>query len=364
MKKIFIDAYTRLNLGDDLFVKVLCERYPSSQFTIASHKEYATPFHAIKNLEVASIPRYIDGIMSKLNVDYRVSSSIKNKQAKKNDATVIIGGSIFIEPNNWQEHIKKNQNLVNQSNSTYILGSNFGPYQRKNFYEAYGELFSIVDDVCFRDESSYSKFKHLPTVRTAPDVVFSMDTEANATKSANLNDKSIVISVIDLSWREDLTEYQDEYEQSIIDISKSLIQKGYKVVLMSFCQYEGDEEAILRILHQAKDENLTSYFYNGDIEESMYILNKSSGIIATRFHSMIIGWIFNKPVFPFVYSNKTLNVLNDIEFEGYYLEIENIASINVKQVIAQTIASQPIDVSAKIKQSHENFLKLDQFIKE
>ena len=239
------------------------------------------------------------------------------------------------------------------------MGSNFGPYQTLPFYKAYERLFSTVQDVCFRDESSYAEFKHLPNVRTAPDVVFSMDTKG-------LNDtrieKSVIISVIDLSWRDELVNFQDDYENSILKISEKLIERGYKVVLMSFCQYEGDENAINRILSQTSDQNITKYFYDGDIEESIDIINHSSGVIATRFHSMILGWIFKKPVFPFIYSNKTLNVLNDIEYDGYSLEIEDIASINIDKVISQTIENQPTDVSYEIERSHENFSKFDQFM--
>src|SRR5699024_1967832 len=195
MTSIYIDAYTRLNLGDDLFVKVLCERYPNDQFTIATRKQYSKPFEAIENLKVAPIPRYVDGLLAKLNMDYRVSTGIKNKEIKKNEATVIIGGSIFIEPSDWKSHVKKNQELAENSQHLFILGSNFGPYQSDAFYQAYENLFSNVEDVCFRDASSYTQFKHLPNVRTAPDVVFSMDTHKLKRPS---NEKYVVISVIDL----------------------------------------------------------------------------------------------------------------------------------------------------------------------
>src|SRR5699024_6862778 len=107
---------------------------------------------------------------------------------------------------------------------------------------------------------------------------------------------------------------------------------------------------------------ITEYFYDGHIEQSLEIINGSSGMIATRFHSMILGWIFNKPVFPFVYSNKTLNVLNDLDYEGYYLAIENMESIDVENVVSQAVNSQPTDIRSEIDQAHENFLKFDQFM--
>lgn len=359
MKNIFVEAYIKENLGDDLFIKVLCERYPDSQFTLASRKAHAKPFQAIQNLDVKYVPRYVDAVMSKLKIDYRVDSHIKNKLAKTSDATVIIGGSIFIEPNNWKNHVKKNENLLNNSKDFFILGSNFGPYQTEEFKESYKKIFSKSNDVCVRDQNSYQLFCELPTVRTAPDVVFSIDTK-NISRFSN--DKYVVISVIDLSGRSELKAYQEAYEESIRQLSEKMIIEGYKVVLMSFCKYEGDEKAIERIIHQTDNEKLTHYYYRGDLDESLEVINGAAGIVATRFHSMILGWIFKKPVFPLAYSHKMTNVLNDINYTGYYLEIENIHEFDINKALNQAINSKPTDVTEEIKKSHKNFLKLDQFM--
>lgn len=359
MKTIFIEAYTKENLGDDLFVKVLCDRYPDDKFILATLKTYSIPFESINNLDVKYIPRYIDGIMSKLKSSFRISSYIKNKLSKKSDGTVVIGGSIFIEPNNWQKHVEKNNALQNNSNNFFILGSNFGPYYTEYFKDSYREIFSKANDVCFRDQSSYKKFNELATVRTAPDVVFSMNTENIGQFS---NEKYIVISVIDLSWRPDLKAYREAYENSIIQLSESIIKEGYKVILMSFCKFEGDEEAIERIIHKVDYEELTHYYYRGDMNESLEVINGAAGIVATRFHSMILGWIFNKPVLPIIYSHKMTNVLNDINYDGHFLEIKNIEKFDLKKALYQTIRSQQLDVSEEIRKSHENFLKLDEFM--
>lgn len=40
MKKILIKAYTQLNLGDDLFIKILCERYENTEFYLFATPEY------------------------------------------------------------------------------------------------------------------------------------------------------------------------------------------------------------------------------------------------------------------------------------------------------------------------------------
>ena len=44
MKKIKVYAYTRQNLGDDLFIKILCERYPNTQFVLYAPNVYKDIF--------------------------------------------------------------------------------------------------------------------------------------------------------------------------------------------------------------------------------------------------------------------------------------------------------------------------------
>lgn len=52
MKKMMVSAYTEFNLGDDLFIKVLCERYPDTRFMIIAPRLYKLVFKDIKNLKV------------------------------------------------------------------------------------------------------------------------------------------------------------------------------------------------------------------------------------------------------------------------------------------------------------------------
>lgn len=54
MKKVFIYAYLAQNLGDDLMVRILCERYPHIKFKIYATKEYRKIFRDIPNLKICS----------------------------------------------------------------------------------------------------------------------------------------------------------------------------------------------------------------------------------------------------------------------------------------------------------------------
>src|SRR5690625_1376834 len=101
MKKVLIKAYSQINLGDDLFVKILCDRYPETQFVIVAPKSKSTPYENIQNLEVVHFPQIIDSVFSRLGRNFNLYSYLSNKLAKECDLTIHIGGSIFIQSKNW-----------------------------------------------------------------------------------------------------------------------------------------------------------------------------------------------------------------------------------------------------------------------
>lgn len=74
----------------------------------------------------------------------------------------------------------------------YVLGSNFGPYNNKEYYNYYKNVFEKANDVCFSDKNSYEKFKDLKNVRWAPDIVFTLDTSNISIK----NNKKVYLLLI------------------------------------------------------------------------------------------------------------------------------------------------------------------------
>ena len=44
MKKVFVYAYMAQNLGDDLMVRILCDRYPRVQFNLYADNFYKKAF--------------------------------------------------------------------------------------------------------------------------------------------------------------------------------------------------------------------------------------------------------------------------------------------------------------------------------
>ena len=75
--KILLNAYLANNLGDDLFIRIICDRFKNITFYIVESDPYTDIFKTISNIRICS-PKDI----------------LKNKF----DLEIMIGGSLFMQP--------------------------------------------------------------------------------------------------------------------------------------------------------------------------------------------------------------------------------------------------------------------------
>ncbi len=172
MKKVLLRSYIMQNLGDDLFIKIICERYKDVKFYVHGKRKYRHIFNDVSNLHYIkdyTINKYINLLLSILKL-----KGISRKLLPQVDATVFLGGSIFIQYPDWK--LKFNLDRYNASlfDKSYVIGANFGPYDTDDYLEAYKDCFKNFDDVCFRDKYSKNLFPQSDNVRYASDVIFQL----------------------------------------------------------------------------------------------------------------------------------------------------------------------------------------------
>jgi len=358
MKKVMVYAYTTFNLGDDLFIKILCERYPKTRFILYAPKGYKLCFKEINNISFfpsdSIMVRGINYIFKALKVKWFLRKQI----AKQCDSAVYIGGSLFMQGENWKEALEKTKSMRIKNKPFFLLGANFGPFYNEDFYIKYREIFKDYTDICFRERYSYELYQELGNVRMADDIIFQLKG-----KDIQQQENNIVISVIKPSQKSS-SNLDGKYYKKIRDIAIYFMEHGYKINLMSFCEREGDKEAVEEIGKLIPDKyfnKMTKHFYKYNIEETLEVISSSSFVIATRFHSMILGWVYNKPVFPIVYSKKMTNVMNDVGFHGSYIDIKNIDNVDPRQVYS-SMKTNLIDVSKQVKGAEKHFEKLDEYL--
>ncbi len=133
---------------------------------------------------------------------------------------------------------------------------------------------------------------------------------------------------------------------------------------MSFCEFEGDHEAVNTIadsLPSSYLSKLRKHYYEGDLEKILEVMSQSTFVIATRFHAMILGWVYEKPVFPIVYSEKMKRVMNDIGFKGSYTDFNMLDQLKATEVFS-SMHTNFIDITAQAQNSKKHFNKLDAYL--
>lgn len=352
MKNILVKAYLVKNFGDDLFLKVLFDRYNKTNWILDTNdKEYKEIFNKYNNVNI--IKSSFFKILRKLN--------LHNIYYRKYDAVIYIGGSIFMQLDIWKKQYKEKVILFNlfKDKPKYILGANFGPFKDKFFWEKHRELFNKCKDICFRDEYSYDLFKDLENVRMAPDIVFQLKpTYVDKIKN------SIGISLINLKNRDKLSEYNDKYKNKIKEVVEELIDNGKLITFFSFCEEEGDKEVIKEIF-DIIDEKYKGLInienYNGNIDEFLSKFERMENIIGTRFHACILSQVFGQGLYPLIYSDKTYNVLSDIGLDKEYLYIKNIEELSSRRIL-EVINDNKIQDRKICIEAEKHFIVLDNYI--
>lgn len=353
MKKMLVHFYNQANLGDDLFIKILLDRYSDIELTIISGYKSAFRLNSSVKKMVPNFlyvfSKVVEKIIGRKNILFLAMS-------QRYDLFLLIGGSLFIEGRkDWSKERKFFKML---KIPYYILGSNIGPYRTQGFLETIKDIFKDAEDVCLRDNASYGLAEDVSGVRVATDIAFSLNTDRYVTK----NRKVAIISIIDVSrkFNQDITE---KYEHEIAVMTSSLASQGYAVIYMSFCKYEGDEDANKRVLGllapqlRAKVQEIN---YNGDIENILSVIASSEIVVGSRFHAVILGLLFGKKVLPMAYSDKTINILNDMNFSGRVIDIRDIQEVDSRDINFSDIAVENIEDQRK--KAENQFLKLDNIL--
>lgn len=343
-RKVLIYGYTRVNFGDDLFFKILVERYPDIDFYMLVEEEYSAiirceNFHSIRRNRINKI------FASHIPYQFHFH---------RFDAVICIGGSIFMEVgtsgrNRFTRFLLKYKRKF-PGVPIYIIGSNYGPERTSAFREAVRGLFSFVESVSLRDNFSYNIFKDISRVKYAPDVIFQLAVGTRSEEQSNI----VGFSLIDLPSRVALKEYAEEYEGFILHHIGKAIAEGKRVRLLSFCTFEGDKTACERIvakLDAQAQECVDIVAYEGDIDSFLNSLQEVDLLYASRFHAAILGMAMQIPTIPVIYSDKTLNVLRDLEYGGDIVDIRSIGDV-ARSLTTQVMERSVIEGLNLSAQSH------------
>lgn len=372
-KRIFLKLFPEINLGDDLFLKIVLERYPQHNFLLNARKEYASLFADYANLEVFQNAEthslYKLFYKGSQVIHRKVSPGTYPKSLSKSlrklylpivdtcDGFLSVGGSIFIQNQLLPAYrdLELYKLMVENLTQTYFLGCNFGPFINSAFKEECTAIFKQSTDVCFREKYSQQLFESLENVRYAPDIVFGLKP-----KLPQKIAQSVGFTIITPRGLIDERGYVENYGKLIDHYLKS----GQKVYLFSFCQKEGDEQIIEQIVSQLdtsfQRDNVIKY--SGNISSFLDQYGAMEKMYCGRFHAMILSMLFNQKFYPLVYSDKMTNILKSVQFQGGYSKLADFGKINPTEM-AQQLDACSYDISEAVAKSEDHFKILDRFLK-
>ena len=377
---IYLRAFLNENLGDDLFVQTIAERYQKSEFEIFTSKKYPVKFgdnvHFIfsedEYNELVNEMRLYEELRKNkvrrkfLPVFFRPDHKKERAIAKHAEVNIYVIGSGFMEGGTrgwWQ----KLEEWLYYKNKPYLLGCNFGPFVSEKYKKQYEKLFAKASDICFRESYSYNIFKGLNNIRWESDIVFSYNGYIDESYYCNKK-KYVVISVVNLDKDGANNSNKVTYYKFIYEIAEYFLKQEIRVVFVGFCKNQGDDVAIENVIHKISPKMLEKIdvinYPQKTISYILGVFKHAEAVFASRYHAGIIGLMYERKTYFLSYSNKTVNVLKDIDDKIKYIDINDKINIDINEFIFQYAYCISPDRLRKIKESaNRQFLKLDSVLK-
>ncbi len=385
-KRVLLQFYSNINFGDDFFLKIIGDYFKEVQFRFILHPKWKID-GLPSNVQNPKLLSLVLAVLNKLLVKlkdkpflrhrlYLFIESINKKYAERFDAVVFIGGSVFMQhsANKRDEinftlppEIKRDFSPVCKikpgEKGEFIINANFGPYYDEDYRQSVENILLKKNAVSVRDYSSYALFKNLENVQYAPDVVFMYNPQSSS-KPAD-GKKHAFVSLTPPADSEKGTRALNtvSYFRLLTDSINELLERDFTVDLVSFCKNEGDLE-ICEKLYAALPEkqNVFIHSYDGNLNSILSLVSQSDFVIASRFHSMILGFLYGKPTFPVAYNCKTVNYLADLNFSGRYAHKDNLSELTVNDVLYNYDNNIICDVTQHRKHAKNQFYALDKFL--
>lgn len=354
--KIFVAGYWNQNLGDDLFLDLICRHYYMHDFYIIAGDSAMSSFVGINNLHQVKIPlliKFLFHLQNRLRLHNKINILQKEqiKAATKCDIYCELGGSLFNEPHQGMDHqYEMRKQIVNISKNYLLLGSNFGPFYHQYQVDKYRNLFNKMSKIWLRDRYSAKLFDELDNVSYAPDLVFATDMQ----QYQSINDGYVLFSVIDVERRFG-HEINQKYQIFMHRLIQSFIKKKRSVILMSFCANDGDLKVAKKLKRDAHS-SFVQVFNHTSIPESLRVISHAQQIVATRYHSMILGWLFQKPTMVLSYSEKINHVVKDLFPSQSLLSIDDL---DINSDVNKFTYNCPADIKKITQQTLKQLNDLD-----
>ncbi len=163
--------------------------------------------------------------------------------------------------------------------------------------------------------------------------------KADLIYSVNIGNKSkgdgAVVFVRNLKNTRNFQSYEEKYREDLTRLCKEFAQHNKKVCLMSTGYGDRDGAMAGEILDKLEPQVrkwVQTYSYQGNIEETLGILQGAEYILGSGYHEIALGFLMEKTVYPIVCSDKIVQMLEDSGFQGKYCDLRSNDNMSLEDI--------------------------------
>ena len=136
----------------------------------------------------------------------------------------------------------------------------------------------------------------------------------------------------DFNNHEDICHLRKSYETLIERICIYYTSLAYEITLFGF--QSGEEQYIgefANLVQKKLNYPIQVCIYKEDTKDFIDTYLRQSVIYATRFHALVLSLTLGQDICPIIYNTKMLNLLNDINYKGVMIELDQM-QIDVQEI--------------------------------
>lgn len=295
--KVAVIAYCANNLGDDLFLTQLVNRYKRARFDF-----FAESFEQLKAVN--------DNPRIGLTDDRKF-----RQNAEKYSALIVIGGSMFQEVGRWHRQFMRYAIRFMTARAAgvpvIIMGASFGPVNTELFQFSYRQLFKIAAWVSVRDELSANRLAGLDSVRRFPDIALGQDlVEPSAQRSPDV----VGLSLVEFGSSTDHERYVLACRVLVEQLTDAHTVRIFSFQRTSRINDRRVADNVLSGLSSANKEKIEFIEYDGsNLIEVIEMVSTCRYFVASRFHSAIVALSLAVPLTAIAYHEKVASGLQSID---------------------------------------------------
>lgn len=303
---VLLEAYLERNFGDDLFVTLLINRYGNHRFYLLDdrNKGYALVGD------------------SKFGNVCLITEEEAFSDMRKFGAYLLVGGDFYHANGDYYARVRRAKAIHENGGYVLILGASLYktyPADRLPFVQ---EFFRYVDVMTLREGTSYAQCEALMPDSCAllsSDMAFTLASEYGEKQERN----GIQKLGISVRRKMDGTEEQFKvYCKTITDVTIAHLKanEDNRVCFLALSTSGFDDRDVIDqirgLLPHGMNNRIDEIEYSRDVYSFMDEVSTCDALICTRFHSLCLALIQEKPFFPINYEAKVENLLKDIGFSG------------------------------------------------